>query len=87
MRKLTLEQVDDICWIHNYMYDLPDEYKPYFRWWIIEMTNNTIKLPYVQRKESMQWYNVAVKTNDNPMIDENPEVEAEVVEVEAVEAV
>jgi len=35
------------------MYDLPDEYKPYFRWWITEMTNGTIKLPYVQRKESM----------------------------------
>ena len=67
MRKLTLEQVDDICWIHNYMYGLPDEYKPYFKWWIIEMTNSTIKLPYVQTKESMQWYNVAVKTNDNPM--------------------
>ena len=49
------------------MYGLPDEYKPYFKWWIIEMTNSTIKLPYVQTKESMQWYNVAVKTNDNPM--------------------
>ena len=31
------------------------------------------------------YYNVTVKPNDNPMIDENPEVE--VVEVEAVEEV
>ena len=33
----------------------------------------------------VQWYNVTVKSNDNPMIDENPEVE--VVEAEAVEEV
>jgi len=35
----------------------------------------------------VQWYNVTVKSNDNPMIDENPEVEAVEVEVEAVEEV
>ena len=35
----------------------------------------------------VQWYNVTIKPNDNPMIDENPEVEAVEVEVEEVEAV
>ena len=33
------------------------------------------------------YYNVTVKPNDNPMIDENPEVEAVEAEVEAVEEV
>ena len=28
----------------------------------------------------VQWYNVTVKSNDNPMIDENPEAEVEAVE-------
>jgi len=53
MRKLTLEQVDDICWIHNYMNAMPPEHRPYFKWWITEITNGTIKVPRAILEETI----------------------------------
>jgi len=53
VKNLTLEQVDDICWMHNYMNAMPPEYRPYFKWWITEITNGTIKVlkPTIHRRE------------------------------------
>lgn len=44
MPKLTLEQIKDIVWVHNYLNSLPPEWKPYYEWWIWEVSHGTIRV-------------------------------------------
>lgn len=42
-RRLTLAQVQDIIYIHNFRYTLPDSWKPYFDWYVWEVSHGTFK--------------------------------------------
>lgn len=46
MRRITLQEVKDIIFIHQYRKSLPESYRPYFDWWVWEVSHGTIKVHY-----------------------------------------